>query len=127
MSEEVKKAEEVKPAPVVVDGITANGENAFTSTAYQIALVVKPLETMTAGDFERWIIGPPAFKMVDDEPIAAQRLRLFFGAVNAGIIIHCTDKPLNKATMRDIDAQHAQWYGSQLITVYRRLTTIDPN
>lgn len=109
------------PVPVVVDGITANGENAFTSTAYQIALVVKP--SLSAGDFERWLSG---FKMVDDEPIAAQRLRLFFSAVNAGIILHCTDKP-TKATMRDIDAQHAQWYGSQLITVYRRLTTIDPN
>jgi hypothetical protein len=110
-------------APVVVDGITANGENAFTSEAYQIALVVKPLETMTAGDFERWLSG---FKMVDDEPIAAQRLRLFFSAVTAGsIIVHCTDKP-SKSTMKEINAQHAQWYGSQLIGVYRRLTNIDP-
>lgn len=109
--------------PVVVDGITANGENAFTSQAYQIALVVKPLETMTAGDFEKWVAG---FKMIDDEPIAAQRLRLFFSAVTAGsIIMHCTDKP-TKATMKDINAQHAQWYGSQLISVYRRLTNIDP-
>lgn len=109
---------------VVVDGITANGENAFVSEAYQIALVVKPIEAMTAGDFEKWLTG---FKMVEDEPIAAQRLRLFFSAVTAGtIIVHCTDKP-NKSTMKDINAQHAQWYGSQLITVYRRLTTIDPN
>lgn len=111
-------------APLVVDGITANGENAFCSVTYQIALVVKPIETMTAGDFEKWLSG---FKMVEDEPIAAQRLRLFFSAVNAGgIIIHCTDKP-TKATMKDISATHAQWYGSQLITVYRSLTSIDPN
>ena len=107
--------------PIEIDGIIANGENSFTSTAYQIALVVKP--AFTAGDFERWLQG---FRMVEDEPIAAQRLRLFFSAVTAGIIVHCTDKP-TKATMRDIDAAHAQWYGSQLITVYRRLTTLDPN
>lgn len=108
-------------SPEEVDGITANGENAFTSKAYGIALVVKP--SFTAGDFERWLNG---FKMVDDEPIAAQRLRLFFSAVAAGVIVHCTDHP-TKVTMREIDAAHAQWYGSQLITVYRRLTTLDPN
>lgn len=113
---------EAEPVPVVVDGITANGENAFVSTTYQIALVVK--QKLTAGEFEKWLAG---FKMIEDEPIAAQRLRLFFAAVNAGsIILHCTDKP-TKATMRDVDADHAQWYGSQLITVYRRLTNIDPN
>lgn len=114
-------SDEVNAAPIIVDGITANDENAFVSEAYQIALVVKP--ALTAGDFEKWLVG---FKMIDDEPIAAQRLRLFFNAVTAGIIVHCTDKP-TKQTMRDIDAKHAQWYGSQLIAVYRRLTTIDPN
>jgi len=112
---------EAEPVPVVVDGITANGENAFCSTTYQIALVVKP--ALTAGEFEKWLSG---FKMIEDEPIASQRLRLFFSAVQADIILHCTDKP-TKVTMRGIDAQHAQWYGSQLISVYRRVTNIDPN
>lgn len=119
MIEAVNEGTETKAE--AIDGITANDENAFTSTAYGIALVVKP--SFTAGDFERWLGG---FKLVDDEPIAAQRLRLFFAAVTAGIIVHCTDHP-TKATMREIDATHAQWYGSQLITVYRRLTNIDPN
>jgi hypothetical protein len=119
MSDQIEGARE--DAPMAVDGITANGENAFTSAGYKIALVIKP--HMSAGDFERWIKN---FKLFDDEPIAAQRLRLFFGAVEAGIIVHCTDKP-TKATMRDVDAMHAQWYGSQLITVYKQYTYLDPN
>jgi hypothetical protein len=104
-----------------VDGITANDQNAFTSVGYGIALVVKP--RMNAGDFERWIKN---FKLFEDEPIAAQRLRLFFGAVEAGIIVHCTDS-VTKATMREVDAMRAQWYGSQLITVYKQYTYLDPN
>jgi hypothetical protein len=108
-------------APIAVDGITTNGENAFTSAGYKIALVVKP--RLSAGDFERWIKN---FKLFEDEPIAAQRLRLFFGAVEAGIILHCTDNA-TKGNMREIDAMHAQWYGSQLITVYKQYTYLDPN
>ena len=104
-----------------VDGITANGQNAFTSVGYGIALVIKP--RMNAGDFERWIKN---FKLFEDEPIAAQRLRLFFGAVEAGIIVHCTDSA-TKSNMREVDAMHAQWYGSQLITVYKQYTYLDPN
>ena len=104
-----------------VDGITANGQNAFTSVGYGIALVIKP--RMNAGDFERWIKN---FKLFEDEPIAAQRLRLFFGAVEAGIIVHCTDSA-TKSNMREVDAMHAQWYGSQLITVYKAYTYLDPN
>jgi hypothetical protein len=108
-------------APQAVDGITANGQNAFTSAGYGIALVIKP--RLSAGDLERWIKN---FKLIEDEPIALQRLRLFFGAVEAGIIVHCTDA-VSKATMREIDAQHVQWYGSQLITVYKQYTYLDPN
>lgn len=114
-------SDEETPAPVVVDGVTPNGIDSFTSGTYQIAISVK--EKLTAGDLEKWTEG---FKLVADEPIAGQRVRIFFAAVKAAILTHITDD-VTVATMRSLDPVRAQWYGSQLIQVYRRITNIDPN
>ena len=102
---------------ITIDGITANGANAFTSSKYGIALAIKPM--INAGDLERWL---KDVRLVDDAPMALLRLQLLTGAARAGIIVHSTDK-----IEPGLDAHHAQWYGAQLWRVYLAYTTIDPN
>lgn len=110
-----------EPDPNIVDGITPNGENAFTSPRLGIALVIKP--KLAAGEMDTWL---KDVRFEDGMSIASQRLALFFGAVRASIFVHCTDKP-TILTMKSIDAERAQWYGSKLIGVYTRYTALDPN
>lgn len=104
-----------------VDGITADGINAFVSERFGIALVVKP--DLTEGDLFKW---GNELSFDDSKPLAVARSLALRGAVKAGIITHCTDKP-TAANVSTINAQHAQWYGSKLLSVYQRYTFIDPN
>ena len=105
----------------VVDGITPNGVNAFTSSARGLALAIKPI--ITAGDVERWL---KDVRLVDDAPMALLRVQLLSGAAKANLIIHSTDA-IKAETVKDLDADRSMWYGAQLWRVYLRLTTIDPN
>lgn len=105
----------------VVDGITPNDENAFTSTAYGIALAIKP--SLTAGDLEAWLKG---FELDSKRPSIVDRIQLLVNATKANIIVHSTDK-LTTLTVRELDGHKAQWYGAQLMKVYNRYQYVDPN
>ena len=105
----------------VVDGITPNGVNAFTSPTRGLALAIKP--SLTAGDVERWL---KDVRLVDDAPMALLRVQLLINAAKANLIIHSTDT-IKPETVKDLDGDRAMWYGAQLWRVYLRLTTIDPN
>lgn len=105
----------------VVDGITPNGENAFTSPKLGLALVIKP--ALTAGDLETWLKG---FEIDARRPSVVDRIQLLINAAKANIIIYSTDKiaPVN---VRELDGLKAQWYGAQLTKVYNRYQFVDPN
>lgn len=105
----------------VVDGITPNGVNAFTSPGRGLALAVKP--HLTAGDVEKWL---KDVRLIDDAPMALLRVQLLIGAAKAGLIIQSTD-PIKAETVKDLDGERAMWYGAQLWRVYLRVTNIDPN
>ena len=104
-----------------VDGIKANGVNAFTSPRLGIAIVVKPV--LTDGDFTRWITG---VDLSGTEPIALTRAKMFGNAIAANILVHCTDK-VTRETAKALDAHRPQWYGAQLMKVYYQYAIIDPN
>ena len=105
----------------IVDGITPNGENAFTSPALGLALVVKP--SFTAGDLEAWLKG---FEVNPSRPAVVDRIQLLFNAAKANIIVHSTDK-ITALSVREMDGLKAQWYGAQLTKVYYRYQYVDPN
>lgn len=105
----------------VVDGITPNNENAFTSPKLGLALVIKP--ELTAGDLETWLKG---FELDVRRPSIVDRIQLLFNATKANIIVHSTDK-LTALTVRELDGMRAQWYGAQLTKVFNRYQYIDPN
>lgn len=105
----------------VVDGITPNEENAFTSPHLGVALVIKP--SLTAGDLETWLKG---FEIDPRRPSVVDRLLLLFNAAKANIIVHSTDK-ITAANVRELDGERAQWYGAMLTRVYNRYQIIDPN
>lgn len=100
-----------------VDGIQANGVNAFTSSKFGLALVIKP--NLTAGDVERWL---KDIRIVTDQPMPVLRVQLLQAAAKAALIVHSTD-PIGP----DLDYLKAQWYGAQLWSVYWKIVTIDPN
>lgn len=117
MSDEAK---EEKP-PVIVDGIQANGVNAFVNEKLGIALAIKPV--LTDGDFVKWVTG---VSLASDTPVVVTRSQLFMNAIKAGILVHCTDKTTaDKA--KDIEAPRVQWYGSKLLEVYYQYAFVDPN
>lgn len=105
----------------IVDGITPNGENAFTWPEHGLALVIKP--ALTAGDLETWLKG---FEIDIRRPSIVDRIQLLFNAAKANIIVHSTDQ-LTPLTVRELDGLKAQWYGAQLTKVYNRYQYIDPN
>lgn len=105
----------------VVDGITPNDENAFTSPKLGLALVVKP--ALTAGDLEMWLKG---FEIDARRPLVVDRIQLLINAAKANIIIHSTDK-ITGSNVRELDGLKAQWYGAQLTNVYNRYQFVDPN
>lgn len=105
----------------VVDGITPNGENSFTSPTLGLALSVKP--ALTAGDLEAWLKG---FELDARRPTMVDRIQLLFNAAKANIIVYSTDK-FTALTVKDLDGIKAQWYGAQLVKVYNRYNIIDPN
>ena len=108
-------------SPIVVDGITNNGVNAFVSAKLGIALVVKPV--LTSEDFDRFV-GDVVFN--DSVPFTVNRARLLYNAIGANIIVHITDK-CTKETAKKLDAAKVQWYGEKLSQVYYQYAIVDPN
>lgn len=105
----------------IVDGLTPNGVNVFTSPKLGLALAIKP--TLTAGDLENWLRD---VRFADNAPSTLSRIQLLRGAAKAGLIIQSTDK-IAALNVNELDGRRAQWYGDQLMKVYLSYITIDPN
>jgi len=84
-----------------------------------LSIEIKP--DLTDGEFTAWAKG---LRFDDDQPIAVLRSQLFHGAVKAGIITACSDDLSNPA---QLPAKRVQYYGAQLLAVYRSYATLDPN
>lgn len=121
MSEEVQAENAPTVAPVVVDGISPNGVNAFVSKRLGIALVVKPV--LTSEDFDKFVDG---VVFSDNTPIVINRSRLLANAIGANILVHMTDK-CTREGVKKLEASKVQWYGEQLTAIYYQYAYVDPN